>query len=64
MQKVSNVTKKNQSQQKGKRFTLIDGEKLFHNDKCNIKIDKKLIPCKVLITNYRVYILPDLKRSQ
>ena len=42
-----------------KGFTLINGEKTIHSDKCNIKIDKELIACKVLMTNYRVYILPD-----
>ena len=73
MQEVLGVTKKNQPQQKGKQkleesdfmkgFTLINGEKSIHNDKCNIKIDKELIPCKALITNYRVYILPDFKKK-
>ena len=46
-----------------KGFTLINGEKTIHSDKCNIKIDKELIQCKVLITNYRVYILPDFKKK-
>ena len=73
MQEVLGVTKKNQPQQKSKQkleesdfmkgFILINGEKSIHNDKCNIKIDKELIPCKALITNYRVYILPDFKKK-
>ena len=46
-----------------KGFTLINGEKIIHSDKCNIKIDNELIPCKALITNYRVYILPDFKKK-
>ena len=46
-----------------KGFTLINGEKTIHSDKCNIKIDKQLITCKVLMTNYRVYILPDFKKK-
>ena len=46
-----------------KGFTLINGEKVLHSDKCNIKIDKELIPCKALLTNYRVYILPDFKKK-
>ena len=46
-----------------KGFNLINGEKTIHSDKCNIKIDKELISCRALITNYRVYILPDFKKK-
>ena len=46
-----------------KGFNLINGEKIIHSDKCNIKIDKELISCRALITNYRVYILPDFKKK-
>ena len=46
-----------------KGFALINGEKTIHSDKCNVKLDKELIPCKVLMTNYRVYILPDFKKK-
>jgi hypothetical protein len=46
-----------------KGFNLINGEKTIQSDKCHIKIDKENIPCKVLITNYRVYILPEFAKK-
>ena len=73
MQEILGISKQNQNQQKNKMkaedsefmkgFNLINGEKKIHSDKCNIKIDKELIPCKALITNYRVYLLPDFKKK-
>ena len=73
MQDIFGVSKPTQPQKKNKQdakdadfmkgFNLINGEKTIQSDKCHIKIDKELIPCKVLITNYRVYILPDFTKK-
>jgi hypothetical protein len=64
---VSQPPQKNKQKAEGadfmKGFNLINGEKIIHSDKCNIKIDKELISCRALITNYRVYILPDFKKK-
>ena len=73
MKEILGVSKQSQVPQKNKQkledsdfmkgFTLINGEKTIHNDKCHIQINKDLISCKALITNYRVYILPDFKQK-
>ena len=73
MTEILGISKQPQAQKKTKQqieesefmkgFTLINGEKTIHSDKCNVKLDKELIPCKVLMTNYRVYILPDFKKK-
>ena len=73
MQDIFGISKQNLPQKKNKQdikdsdfmkgFNLINGEKTIQSDKCNIEIDKELIPCKVLITNYRVYIIPDFKKK-
>lgn len=73
MQEIFGVSKPTQPQKKTKQdakdsdfmkgFNLINGEKTIQSDKCHIKIDKELIPCKVLITNYRVYILPEFSKK-
>ena len=74
MTEILGLSKQNQPPQKKiskaaddsefmKGFTLINGEKKIHSDKCNIKIDKELIPCKALLTNYRVYLLPDFNKK-
>ena len=73
MQDIFGVSKPTQPQKKNKQdvkdvdfmkgFNLINGEKTIQSDKCHIKIDKENIPCKVLITNYRVYILPEFAKK-
>ena len=44
-------------------FTLINGEKPVEWERCSIKLDKGPFPCRALLTNYRVYIIPDLDQS-
>ena len=61
MQEIFGVSKPTQPQKKTKqdaKSEYKDLSKLNH-----IKIDKELIPCKVLITNYRVYILPEFSKK-
>ena len=40
-----------------KGFILINNEKIMKSEKCYIRISGETIPCKVLLTIYRVYIL-------
>ena len=46
-----------------KDFILINGEKPIHHDKCSIILDRDIIPCKALLSYYRVYIIPDFKKK-
>ena len=45
-----------------KGFILMNGEKKFRTDNCFIKIDENNFPCKVILTPYRVHIIPDFKK--
>ena len=44
-------------------YSLIHGEKVIEWERCSIKLDRGAYPCRALITNYRVYIIPDLDQS-
>ena len=46
-----------------KGFILMNGEKKFRTDNCFIKIDENNFPCKVILTPYRVHIIPDFKKK-
>ena len=44
-------------------YNLIHGEKVIEWERCSIKLDRGAYPCRALITNYRVYIIPELDQS-
>ena len=44
-------------------FDLIHGEKTINWSRCMIKLEKGPYPCKVLLTEYRLYIIPELDKS-
>ena len=44
-------------------FILMNGEKKFRTDNCFIKIDDKIFPCRVILTHFRVFIMPDFKKK-
>ena len=46
-----------------KGFILMNGEKKFRADNCFIKIDERNFPCKVILTPFRVFIIPDFKKK-
>ena len=46
-----------------KGFILMNGEKKFRTDNCFIKIDDKTFSCKVILTPFRVSIIPDFKKK-
>ena len=46
-----------------KGFILMNGEKKFRTDNCYIKIDDKTLASKVILTPYRVFIIPDFKKK-
>ena len=46
-----------------KGFILMNGEKKFRTDNCYIKIDDKTFASKVILTPYRVFIIPDFKKK-
>ena len=46
-----------------KGFELINGEKSINWSRCMIKLEKGPYPCKVLLTEYRLYIIPELDKS-
>ena len=46
-----------------KGFILLNGEKKFRTDNCYIKIEENTFLCKVILTPYRVYIIPDFKKK-
>ena len=46
-----------------KGFELINGEKTINWSRCMIKLEKGPYPCKVLLTEYRLYIIPELDKS-
>ena len=41
----------------------MNGEKKFRTDNCYIKIDDKTFASKVILTPYRVFIIPDFKKK-
>ena len=43
-------------------FELINGEKSINWSKCMLKLERGAYPCKVLLTEYRVYIIPELDK--
>ena len=43
-------------------FELINGEKSINWSKCMLKLEKGPYPCKVLLTEYRLYIIPELDK--
>ena len=45
-----------------KGFILMNGEKKFRTDNCYIKIDDKTFASKLILTPYRVFIIPDFKK--
>ena len=46
-----------------KGFILMNGEKKFRTDNCFIKIDERNYPCKLILTPFRVFIIPDFKKK-
>ena len=46
-----------------KGFVLMNGEKKFRTDNCFIKLDDKTFSCKVFLTPFRVFIIPDFKKK-
>ncbi len=44
-------------------FILMNGEKKFRTDNCFIKIDDNVFPCRVILTHFRVFIMPDFKKK-
>ena len=44
-------------------YNLIHGEKVIEWERCSIKLDRGAYSCRALITNYRVYIIPDLDQA-
>ena len=44
-------------------FELIHGEKSINWSRCLLKLEKGPYPCRVLLTEYRVYIIPELDKS-
>ena len=44
-------------------FELIHGEKNINWSRCLLKLEKGPYPCRVLLTEYRVYIIPELDKS-
>ena len=44
-------------------YNLIHGEKVIEWERCSIKLDRGTYYCRALITNYRVYIIPDLDQA-
>ena len=46
-----------------KGFILMNGEKKFRTDNCYIKIDDNIFSCKVILTPFRVFIIPDFKKK-
>ena len=47
-----------------KGFILMNGEKKFRTDNCYIKIDDNNYSCKVILTPFRVFIIPDFKKKK
>ena len=45
-----------------KGFNFINGERLVEWDKCSIKLEKGIFPCKALLTQYRVSLIPELNQ--
>ena len=41
----------------------MNGEKKFRTDNCFIKIDERNYPCKLILTPFRVFIIPDFKKK-
>ena len=66
-----NLDNENQKSQQNKKddsdickgFILMNGEKKFRTDNCFIKIDDKTFSCKVILTPFRVSIIPDFKKK-
>ena len=46
-----------------KGFILMNGEKKFRTDNCFIKIDERNYPCKLILTPFRVFMIPDFKKK-
>ena len=46
-----------------KGFDLIHGEKSINWSRCMLKLERGPYPCKVLLTEYRLYIIPDLDKN-
>ena len=44
-------------------FILMNGEKKFRTDNCFIKIEDRVFSCKVILTPFRVFIMPDFKKK-
>ena len=44
-------------------FNLINGERPVEWEKCFIKLEKGPYACRALLTNYRVYIIPNLDQT-
>ena len=44
-------------------FNLINGEKTVEWERCGIKLEKGIFPCRALLTAYRVNLIPDLDQS-
>ena len=45
-------------------FNLINGERTVEWERCSIKFDKGIFPCRALLTGYRVCIIPALDQSE
>ena len=45
-----------------KGFELINGEKTINWARCMLKLENGPYPCKVLLTEYRLYIIPELDK--
>jgi len=59
------ITKKDKKEESDiyKGFILMNGEKKFRTDNCFIKIDERNYPCKLILTPFRVFIIPDFKKK-
>ena len=44
-------------------FELINGEKSINWSRCMLKLEKGPYPCKALLTEYRLYLIPELDKS-
>ena len=44
-------------------FILMNGEKKFRTDNCFIRIDDRVFPCRVILTPFRLFLMPDFKKK-
>ena len=44
-------------------FELINGEKSINWSRCMLKLERGPYPCKALLTEYRLYLIPELDKS-